>query len=140
MRRSASVEEQLLLHDPSLARLDVLVTAYTAYHAVKRGHPADVTSARDSGDYLDVIALTQRIATAHATKFGLGLYQQPAAIIDALPPAQRCPVMEPSTVALRVLPACLPDPRGDEPAPVTPKLVCFPATPEWRRGRATMNV
>jgi hypothetical protein len=107
MPRSASVEEQLLLHDPSLARLDVLVTAYTVYHAVKRGHPADVTSARHSGDYLDLSGLMKRIATAHATKFGLGQYSkhhfsrpgwtpalEPVATIDAPPPVLRDPVVD----------------------------------------------
>ena len=68
--RSTCVEVRLLLHEPSLARLDALVTAYSIYHAVKLGNPAAVREAQRSSAHAEMLSLMRREAEACAIKFG----------------------------------------------------------------------
>jgi hypothetical protein len=66
-----NVEERILLREPSKSNLALLVTAFTAYHAIKLGHASEVTNAERTGDYRALLALTRRIADAQWMKSGL---------------------------------------------------------------------
>jgi hypothetical protein len=75
MPLSASVEERLLLHCPVRQRLDVLVIAFTVYHAVKLGHPAAAAKAQRTSDFDEIQSLTASVAKAQAIKLGIGQVQ-----------------------------------------------------------------
>jgi hypothetical protein len=149
MPLSASVEERLLLLYPARERLDVMVIAFSVYHAVKLGHPAAVSKAQESSDYGEVHFLMASVAKAHAIKFDIGQREAQkqdvaagslARSIEAAPAGVATPPatarMPPGPLVL--LPsspggaaATLQDAIHGEAAPVTPQVVCFPATPEW---------
>ena len=65
-------EVRLLLRDPSRLRLDVLVIAFTVYHAVELGHPAEVATSHANGSYEGIHMLMTEAADAVAVKFGIG--------------------------------------------------------------------
>ena len=158
----ASFEERLLLLRPLPHRLDVLVTAYTVYHAVKLGHPGAVAKVQRSSEYVEMSSLTATVANAHAIKFGIqrrGHAQRAqngarGSLDDAMAPDERpfCEA-ECSDLAPGVLHPCCSqaalgtdsnkdqdaeDRRedvdgGSDAAAGTPKILKFPATPEWDR-------
>ena len=67
-----STEEQVLLQAPSQQRLEVLVIAFTVYHALKPGHSSEVASAIRSGDYRQVCCIAAQVAAGTALKFDFG--------------------------------------------------------------------
>ena len=124
-------EVQLLLRDPSRPRLDVLVTAFTVYHAVKLGHPAEVARAHKTGSYEKVHKLMKEVADAQAVKVGIAQYRPPwerrhtGSIHACLSQPEMSAPSTPKVIRFRATP------DWGTSEPTTPKVVPFPATPEW---------
>jgi len=84
-------EQRLLFVEPSLERLEALVIAFTAYHAVKLGHPELRLQATRSHDFDGILALLRHVAQACAIKCGIGRVRFPRAtalrVLDPPPSA-----------------------------------------------------
>ena len=110
---------------------------------MKLGHRAAVAEAGRSGEHLEVHSLMASVARAHAIKFGLAQHSCDAAAGGSSPDvAFAGGISALSSVLPYDMPFCQPafseydlevEPR-DEQAPVTPRVACFPSTPEWSRG------
>ena len=69
-RHPRTVEECILVREPSAQSIDLLVTAFTTYHAIKLGNELAVAIAERSANYSALTALANDIAKAQWLKMG----------------------------------------------------------------------
>ena len=134
-----SVRQRLLVEDPTDERARRIVIAFSVYHALKLGHLNLIQKAATENDYGEVLNVTHATAAAYAIKHSR--HQEPLrrTVAPSVGRAASTPSVATPLVTTTAAGYVLKDVRGegeDEPAPATPRVVTFAATPEWQRDLA----